>query len=257
MSNVHINLGSALEQPLQRIWNRKRGYSSKRSWKAQQSDAEALRDSLIASGLYTDVNLTEGPVWTVEATADSDVSEPGGTPNPETTVIDTWELSANRVEKDLLASDSALVSGFSASDLKKLRAFAAGNKNWDTDAWDGTASGNEEKVYQLMRLGWRSKTVIQPVIRKNINVSNSYVIPGSLTNVMKVYKTSTLLGAESIPASISNNLEASASSTKDGLTFWTGWLKGYPTITDTSDGRVQLQQEWEWGLWSNDAYSVI
>lgn len=254
MSNVFVGSSGMQEQPIKRGWEAKRGFFTTRSWRGQQADAEALRDSLIAGGEYASVDLNEGPTWEVVAQADSDVED--GNTQPDNSKVDTWELTGNRVEKDLLASGVGTIIAMAESDKKKLRAFERGDKNWDTDEWDGTASGTAEAVYKLMRSGVKSSIVLQPVLKRNATVSSKYTVPNSLANAGTVRKTSTLLAEESIPASIANNMPASSSDTVDGLTFWSGWLKGYPTVTDTIDGKVSVQQEWEWGWWPTTLYSV-
>ena len=258
MANVTINGGTMEEQPIERGWEKKRGFFTVRKWRGTEAAAVTLRDSLISSGAYNSVSMREGPVWEVEARADADVDD-NNEPDPDDSPVDTWEMSANRVEKDLLSADIAAVNDLDTVDLQVLRAYANGDTTYAYDdfAWIGAGSSNPAGLYKMLKAGVKSVAVLQPVIRHTTTVSDSYVIASALTNVGSILRTSTLIASEAIPASILNNLPADATRTMDGITYTYGWYKGCPTITDTIDGKVQLQQEWEYGLWTPVLYTIL
>lgn len=262
MSNIFINSSALEEQPIERGWNKKRGYYTIRRWRGQQSDAEAQRASLIATGFYTDVRLKEGPVWEVEAQADSDIEDE--TPLTEDSAVDTWELAANRVEKDLLVSDIASVNDLDDVDAQVLRAFINGDTTYAYDefAWINNGSSNPSGLYKLIKAGVKSSQVFQPILRRTTTASDSYIVSASLTNVGLIYSTAQILAENDVPASIANNMpttgpSGSATRTLDGITYTYGWMKGYPIITDTIDGKVQIQQEWEFGLWTSILHTFV
>lgn len=258
MANVTINGSGMEEQPIERGWEKKRGFFTVRKWRGPEAYAITLRANLVNSGAYNSVSMREGPVWEIEARADADVDD-NNEPDPDESEVDTWEMSANRVEKDLLTADIAAVNDLSTGDLKALRAYASGDSATDYESytWDDSGSSDPQGLFKMLKAGVRSIAVLQPVIRHTTTVSDSYVIASALTNVGSILKTSTLIAAENIPASILNNLPADATRTLDGITYTYGWYKGCPTITDTIDGKVQIQQEWEYGLWTPVLYTIL
>jgi hypothetical protein len=257
MANVYINAGTAEEQPIERVWDKKTGFSLVRRWRGTEAVITSLYDSLISGSAYSNVSMTEGAVWEVRARADTDV-DGNNDPAPDNSAVDTWELTANRADSDILSSSIASVTGLNEADLLLLRDFVDGKKAFDdyissSPAFVAPASGDPVGIYDLLKRGTKRIVSYAPVIRKTQTVANNYAIPSALTNVSKVWTTASFLAVESVPPSIGNNLPAS-SVVGD---FQYGWLKGFPAITDTVDGKVQLQQEWEWGLWSTVLYNVV
>jgi hypothetical protein len=256
VSNIHIGLSAIVEQPIERGWERKAGYFTVRRWSGTQSQCEDQRDDLIADGGYSSVVLREldGGVWSVDARLDSDI-DGSGNPSPDSSVVDTWELTANRVEKDVLAGDT--VAGIEADNLNILRDFADGRKTYSdyegvSPAFTGETAEEANALWEQMREGLKATPVFAPVLRKNQTVSNGYVIASALSGVGRIWTTTSLLGAESVPPSIANNLPGSSTQ----VSYVYGWIKGYPSITAAIGGKVQLQQEWEYGLWSTVLYGA-
>ena len=260
MSNVQIGFATLTEQPIEFGWDKKSGQFATRVWQGTEQqcrDAFALLTRTIG---FSSVNVKQksGGVWEVSGRIDGAVDDDGN-PLPEQDIVDTWELTSNRVEKDILETDISAVNSLNATDLSTLRGLINGDTtNLLTEpSWVSSGSGSPSALYKLIKSGVKSSVVYAPVISKTQTASNSRVIAASLTNVGVVYTTATLLASESIPASIANNLVASTQRTITGLTFQYGWLKNFPVITDTVDGKVNLQQNWEWGLWSTVLYSVV
>jgi len=251
-----VSLTSIVQGSIERGWDRKSGHFTVIPWTGTQAQVEAKRIELVNSGAYTSVDVRQigGGVWEVKGRTDSQ-TDGNNNPQPQLSVVDTWELTANRVEKDILDSSVTSDLGIADADIKKLRDYLEGKKAFDTDAWDG-GGGNAQSLYVLLKNGVKSFTVSQPVLRKTQSVSSGYVLGNSLTNVEAIYTTASLRSSEAIPASISNNLPNSSTVTYNGLSFRYGWLKHYPTITDAVDARIQLQQEFEWGLWATLLYNT-
>lgn len=263
MANVQIGLSSLVEQPIERGWDRRSGYYTNRRWHGTQALCEAKRAELIATTGYSNAVLRElyGGVWEVLGRIDSDV-DGNNNPSPETSVVDTWELSANRVEKDVLSSDITSIQSLSQENLNILRDFADGKLSFSdypstSPNFSGGSASAAAAIWNLMKSGVKSVAVYAPVLRKNVTVPDGYSISAALGGVGSIWTTGAILAAEAIPSSVSNNLPSSSIVTTDAGTFRYAWLKSYPTISASVDGKIQASQEWEWGLWSTALYSVV
>lgn len=259
MPNNAIIIGNQgfVESAPERANDPRRGPSTTRKFKGTKTALLNLKTQFDSAKWTT--RFTEGPLCTLEATigADYDGTSPGEIP------VDTWELKANVAEKDILQSDAAIVQSAlsNESNAKILRDLNKGTRKFeDTSSGDfsNDASGADSVTIMLLLAGGlQSRIVFQPVVAHRQTVSNAYAVPASLLNVGSVLKTSTLITSEALPASIQNNLTASTSVTKSGLIFWYGWLKAYPTITAGAYQKTEISQEWQWGLWPVDLFTVI
>lgn len=248
---------AAIEQGVVKEYDPRRGPVTIRRWRGPRAALEALKDNLIAAGWTTRLETGGGPNCSLEASIAQEFS--GGAPQI-TDPVDTWELTANVSEKDILRSDSTQIDGLSSADIKVLRDLIKGKLEFDglTSSKFTSAGSLGWNVAKLIAQGLQSVVVYQPIIRHTKTVSRNWEVPASLTNVGNILLTSTLVSLEDPPASISNNLSASgAEVTRDGLTFRYGWLKTHPTITDAANERIQIVQEWQWGLWPTLIYTVV
>jgi hypothetical protein len=105
--------------------------------------------------------------------------------------------------------------------------------------------------------GTKSIRVYQAMLRHTKTVAASYQIPASLTDIGEVFSSARLINQEPIPNVISGMMPAGSSVTLSaGMTAYRGWLKGFPTITLSANGKAQIVQEWEFGDWSDTIYTI-
>jgi len=265
MPNTIINDIEAVEQGISRTYENRQGWTTERSFRGTQSFIEAKDAELRALGYSTRVK--QGPVWELIGTVSA--YDDGSGPDDENSVVDTWEMSANPIEKDILQSNNALVDALPQTDRNILRDFANGTNKFED--YDLTTAKKTPKftagptydialtLYKLLASGLKSIVVYQPVLRHTKTVSQSYEIPASLANVGWIYSTSALISAESPTPDIAANLPASGYTRGGGtpLATYGGWLKNYPQIVDAAFSKVQIVQEWHWGEWPEVLYDLI
>src|SRR5574343_258245 len=101
-----LSTGSAgpVEQPEEFSYSQRNGGISTRKWRGTYALLEPLASSLKFNGWNYNLRRDNGDIWTLTATMGGDEDGSGGIgANQEAT--DTWELLANKVQKDLLDSD--------------------------------------------------------------------------------------------------------------------------------------------------------
>ena len=253
-----LGIGTYVEQPQERAWDSRRGYVTTRKFEGTASSLETLATTLASQGYSW--NIQYGPVCKLTASISADFDSGSGSVTEVETVVDTWELSANVAEKDILNSESALVTTAQA-DLRTLRDILDGKKDIDLLTSSDVTTSAGWKLALLISQGVKSTIVYQPILRHTQTASNGWTVPNSLTNVGKVYTTAQLLSAENVPVSLNNNLTASSSVTRTDtgtdIVYTYGWLKTHPQIVDAAFQKIQVVQEWQWGLWSTDLYTFV
>lgn len=245
-----------VEQPIERAYDPRRGPSTTRRFRGPRADLLNAKATFDSAGWST--RFVAGPVCTLEATIGQDVD---GVNPPSDQPIDTWELGANVCEKDILQADCALVNTAMASvnDSLVIRDLIKGGTKFEDISSGDFETGSGWALAKLIGGGVQSILQYQPVLRHNKTVSNVYEIPNSLSNVGSVLLTSTLVAQEAIPTRISNSLPASGGPvTRGGYGGYRyGWLKAYPTITESGYNKTTISQEWQWGLWPTDLFTVL
>jgi hypothetical protein len=253
---VIIGTQGYVEQPIERTNDPRRGPSTTRRFKGQRNDLLSIKATFDAAGWST--RFTAGPVCNLEATIGQDVD---GVNPPVDQPIDTWELGANVAEKDILTADTTLVNTAMASvnDSVVLRDLIKGGTKFEDIASGDFETGAGWAIAKLISGGVQSILTYQPILRHNKTVSNVYEIPNSLSNVGSVLLTSTLITQETIPSRIANSLPASGAEVSRGgySGYRYGWLKAYPTITESGYNKTTIAQEWQWGLWPTDLFNVL
>lgn len=168
------------------------------------------------------------------------------------TPINNWEFFASHVEKDILEADIPAIESLSANDKTKLRNLMQNPPATSADI-PSFDSGNATTLYGLIRNGLRSIRVNAPALRHTQTVSNQYTVRAALTNVGKILSSSTLATVEAIPTSVLFNMPAD-SSNRAGLAY--GWMKLHPTVRVSAKQKLQIEQEWEYGLWPTIIYGT-
>lgn len=238
-----------VEGPVRYGFSPSRGYTTVRNWSGTRDGIRAMADSL---GGFWSWEIQEGPVCKLTATLGAD--NEGGS-NGETEVpITTWELLPNRVDKDILESSIAPIAALTEEDISEIEK-AVEDKEGDYAAARGKVA---HEVYLLLKKGIKASIVSQPTLNKSQIVSRSYTAAASsIANVGKIFKTSTLISAELIPSTISGILPNDTSPQDTELfDFYTqprlryGWMKNPPTVSQSSYDKFQINQTWDYGLWS-------
>ncbi len=180
-------------------------------------------------------------------------SQPGDTGGE--TAIDAWEFFANEVEKDLLQTDNAAVNAITADEKRKIKEAIENPTPGKTPAL--TTPGAID-VYLLMLEGVSSLRVSAPVVRHTQTVSNNYAIKASLTNVGRLMSTLSFLALEGVPSTVLFNLpNFSVGTEKANLGLRYAWLKRFPVIRVGALQKMQIEQEWEYGLWATTLYGAV
>jgi hypothetical protein len=195
----------------------------------------------------------EGPNATLEA----ETPNLPGENETSTVVSDTWEMLPGEAEKDLLEVD---ITAFNSLTKMQKESIRKNIQQPPEEATTTNLTGAALTAYKLMLLGQRSKIVFAPVLRRTMTVSSLYSVTVSVTNANQIIKASTIVANEGLPLGFLIALNSApfayGIATKDGLVFSYGFLKKYPNLLQTIGGRLQIIQEWAFGLWSVDAYGV-
>lgn len=185
----------------------------------------------------------QSPIATIQFDSSAEPTG-GGTETP--TLV--WEYFSNRLEIDILEADIANVNSISEDELRLIRKHIQDPE----EASPALTTSNAIDLYLLMLKGVRSVRVNVPTLRVSKLVSNTYAVQASQTNVGRIISSATLSSQESVPTRLF--VLPSTASTKTG--FVNGWYKNFPNIIQSTAGRWQISQEWEYGLWPTFLYGA-
>jgi len=212
-----------------------------RTWGGTKSAIETQYSTCVTAGAVCEVQEGYG-TYTLEARYSFDGS---GNSDPP---IDDWEFFANAVEKDMLETDNTVVNAISDAYKRTIQ-------NWvDPDSEPILdAGGNASKLLALRMSGTRSVKFMQPMLRHTMTVSNDYTVKVALIGVGKIWTNAQMSSFESLPGSVLFNLPAPGAKTGD---FLYGWYKLHPTVRIAARQKIQIEQEFEYGLWSTLIYTA-
>lgn len=262
----------------------KTGFKTRRAYKCTTAADLAATESSLQAGRWSyDVTaqLEEGSngFWEITATrsVDPTAGVDGEGTETDTPISESWELSSNLLEKDLLESDHDLIlglwdecAGIVAPDetqeitfsrvIQLLKDLGNDPKSSPTGLFAAVPSG--EKLAKLIIAGVKSVRLFQPTLRHNKIVGDKYSVRDALTNVGNIIKASQIDSLEGIPTTILFNLPNPPADgvcqRQDafGASLQYGWCKKYPNVTELANDQWQIQQEFEWGLWHTDLYTI-
>jgi hypothetical protein len=239
MSSVKINgKKGVFEQPIKYGLSDSGPYSI-RTFHGTRQEIQALIPGLAFSASTYEVRDTfSGSKVELEVRSSL---PPQGSPEVP---INSWEFFAQEIEKDILEADNALVNAVSDDQKAAVRAALQDPSNdaLVTDITDPSAT----ILYIMMLQGVKTARVLQPLVRHTATVSNAYTVPAALTNVGKILTTAQLGTLENFPSGLLFNLPSGISS-RTGLAY--GWYKKFPTVRGAANQKIQIEQEWEYGLW--------
>lgn len=168
--------------------------------------------------------------------------------NTTETPVHDWELFAQEVEKDVLQADIGALDGISQKEKERIRAAIDNPSSSQSPALTNPTAIS---LYLEMLDGLRSVRVAVPTLRHTQTVSTLWLVGAALTNVGRIISTGSLFSLESVPGGLLFNLPAGNSSRASAQY---GWYKKFPTVRISAGHRIQLEQEWEYGLWSTLIY---
>ena len=191
----------------------------------------AINIEVVPDPPYTQLRVTYG------------LLDDGSQPSDPNHVTSLWTLQGNDLEKSLWEHPKvvAVLDAMDDAGLAQFRQDIAAALEKHTPPSLASFSSNATLVafYRELLRGTESFNVSQYVLRHTQTVPPNSNVKPSLTNVGKVFSTTLLSTAESIPGTILFTLP-------DG-----SWLKRTPTVEQTGNGKFQITQEW----WHAIAYS--
>ena len=196
--------------------------------------------------------LEEGPAWTLT------VTNPSTDTTNETPVLN-YELLYDKYEKSLGDSDAPLVKGLSVSEKKILKDYLNQPHNYDTASPAFTSTAGLQ-VLALIKCGVKNDIHFTPVLKVSYTCSNTYAIQRNTANNGLLLTTETLVNQEDVPITLSPLLPNSGvctyvSSDHPPVSF--AWLQYPPTVTSSAWNRLQVSQEYHFGLWSTELYGNL
>lgn len=236
----------AYEQPQKFGWDTAGPYIV-RTWKGTAAAMATQYNACLFSGAICE--LTNG-YGTQTLTARYSIPANGATETP----VDSWEFFASQVEKDVLETDNATIAALNDADLKQIKYLIANPPATPAEvpAWNTTQGAD---LYALMESGVRAIRVNAPILRHTQTVSDVWTVRAALTNVGMILSTATLTTFESIPSSVLFNLPTDVSTrTSPALSY--GWMKLHPTIRTAARQKMQIELEYEYGLWAELLYGA-
>ncbi len=253
-----LGTAGATEQPGRYGWSPQRGPYTTRVWRGGLAAILQIAAQCYAAGYTFERSGGIGGIFTLEASMGGDAGGAGGSAGASNEIVDDWELLPNKVQKDLLSSDTAVVNALTALQIDAIK---KANQNPPADAAVSDLPAECLPVYRLMAAGVEYKVVHQPVLR------HSWVIPRNarkgfdFTTVDKILTTNTLVRSEGVPVDFLLPLRSlptkySNPARIDGITLVYGWYKAMPTLTLSAYSRRLVQAEYEFGLWSTLVYGA-
>lgn len=211
------------------------------------------------SGWATDLhcrNQEQGsPEWELIAT----IGLSWGATQIQDNPVAVWELISNKVEKDFLNAQNALVASLTQTDQAILKSYidnpqfpAPTIATLSTTAPYSGLSTQGITAMTLILLGVTSQKIFQPVLKETQTTSNIYAIAASFDNVGQIISTATL--SSSLPNALAFTMPPDPVNGKSGFAY--GWLKNYPNVTVSAFNKTQIIQEYEFGLWNTTMYNV-
>jgi hypothetical protein len=227
------------ELPILKTWDPRLGWQSTRRWRGTLDTLATAVNTLQASGYRITIEPDpDSPYATLSAT----VAGPEDGTSPDTSLLTTWALLGNDLEKDTIELpkvQAALVT-LSDSGLSNFRKDlqAALDAFTPPDATPFALDAIMTGLYRSKLRGVESYAVSQFVLRRTTFASVLASYKPSLANIGRIYTTAALTAAEQIPNTLRFDLP-------DGY-----WLKRTPTWEQQDADRAQITQEW----WHAESY---
>lgn len=233
------------EQPPEKEYIPNRGWETVRIWYGTEQACYGFASQLIQTGYRIRISRVENLTYGIEARIPD--AQDGATPpnNPDDQQVVTWELVGNDLNKSLFDHDD-FESIPLEDDKQTLRDLRDGRKSFTSD-FATLLTGTAAQFRDLLAKGVQGFTVSQYVLRRTGTVPLDWNGQFAMTNVGKVYtSTSQLETEESVPATLNFVMPSGQ------------WLKRTPSIRQQRDGRWTINNEW-WHAdeWSDLLYDAV
>jgi hypothetical protein len=174
-----------------------------------------------------------------------------------TQIKSDWFTVANPPTKPFgptrIITEATLNDDGTVATAAKLGPVIDGAGNVITKADD---PANCYSAFCLMAHGVRSYPILAPCLRHTQTVNAQYSIKASLTNVGYVLSTARLQSDEAIPSVLFNlpvfNDPPHYIEVAGDLKY--GWYKDFPTVRQIAGMKWNIEQEWQYGLYSVKLY---
>ena len=226
-------------------------------------------NELINSGYHVQYECDASPIATVTFNSVTNSNNPGGVPvSPNLDYTDTFQLSRNTVQKEILASNFSDLNYLALTHINQLKQWMK-KKPPNPPGWLFTDIGNATSltvanyIASLWRAGVKSIEVKQPVLRVTRVTNPLYDAPFSTTLVDKVLTTSRMIYDSGVPSNfavpliaLANRLTTTVTRT-DGLILNYGWLKDSFTSETVGTTRNQYTVEYKFGAWDQVLHGLV
>jgi hypothetical protein len=225
-----------------------------RPYKVHTGYLDAFIATLRANG-YTEIAAEpkEGTPFHVVTVAETQAT------SPSAVLADTWNLAYNEIQRTLWLKPEvkALFAGATRDQWALFKAdlesYISGNRTYTdengveqpltltglkaiAESW-GADGADIDDLFDSFCEGSDSHVVSLPVIRRRTVLPSNTTFEPALNNVGSIYRTSSLLAAETtIPTNLSNSISAHFSG---GY-----WLRKAPTMDQQEDGRWLYTEEY-------------
>lgn len=256
-ANIILGQSGVIEQPKRYSGGVGKPQSLIRTWRGPKLAIRQLVAFVNTLGVWS---LEEnGPNGTLVLEMTGTLGADG---TPTEVPLDQWELVPGAVEKDLLEADNAVINGLTDMEKRAIRDAVANPDKFLTSDPSFAVNPNAMETYRLMLKGMRAIRLFAHVLKHTRTVSNNYAVQASNTNVGNILKNATVIANEGIPAGFLislagppyNSVSLSAAAPLGFPIYDYGWFKHPPTLSISAGSKLQISQEWEFGLWAVLAY---
>ena len=192
----------------------------------------------------------------------------GGQPGQNDVELDTWQILANEIEKDVKQHPTFLAmeesyAGTIGYVVRDVELYNEG-KAPGSPAPNAGATANAAKLFHLLVRGSVHYADTQYVLRHTTNVGGGYSANIADTNVNKIYTTTQLItecsSASSwlypLPGRLVYKLNQIPDATDRTNYLW-GWRKLASTETTAANGRIEINTDYSLDQWSTVLYTEV
>lgn len=235
---IQIGTPGAIEQPIRASSDPRTGAQTTRTWHGTLGSLLPLFPPLANDGWVFQLNPISPILYELIASIGYTWTNSGISDNP----VDVWDLTSNKVEKDLLSIDNPVINALTQANKQLIRSTL----EQAPAIIPASLTGSALSVYQDMKDGFDHYPVFQPVLRRTQTVSGSYAVRQALSNVYKLFSTASMYNNQGLPGNFIINI-TEMTITKTGYAY--GWFKDYPNVTVAAFQKTQIHQDYLYGYW--------
>jgi hypothetical protein len=254
---IILGTNGPVEQPLDYSHSPTGGDTTRREWVGTLTALQSKLGELRWNGWSYNVRGLGNGMYRVTADIAGDATGSGVDPQGNEQQ-DVWELTPNKVGKDILELDIALINVLDPENINEIRKFIQDPPVGDVSPAFTSNQPECLKVFNLMAAGVKNMSISAPVLRHTANIPPRAPSSVAYGNIGKVLTVATLQTSEGAPPDFIIPLSTfpSGAVTRGGIGMTHGWLKSLPTLRAQSNGSRQVTLEYEFGLWATDLYGA-